>query len=295
MKNRYLFAAIAVLLTFTTVSAQRNSKQANRSNRDIKQQECRINNLTEEQQDYLKQERVKFQKEIQADRNQLGELMAKKRTLETTEPLNQKNLDKVLSDINAVKTSMAKKRVRHQQAIKSQLTDEQLIAFEQHSNNNRKRMHKGQGADSKGKFECMSKGSKQNMHGKKGGNRMKGHGYANGRHCGRGHGKGNYNECILSDELKEELKTARLELLKQEQPLSNQLNELRAQYRTITYGRTIDLKKVDKNIDQQAAIQLELAKLKSKHKLDIRSQLSDEEKIWFDKRQMQRMRYNAMN
>ncbi|MCU4157626.1 hypothetical protein J1N10_16740 [Carboxylicivirga sp. A043] len=306
MKNRYVFTAVVMLISFsfTTISAQRMQKRAINN----QSQECRINNLTDEQQENLKKERVKFQTEIQAEKNQLGELLAKKRTIETTEPISQKNLDKILTDINTVKTSMAKKRALHQQTIKSYLTDEQVLAYNQFGN--RQGMGRQQGQGRNRQFDCQANGAPQ-MKGRKAGRQGSGQGNYSGR--GQGNGKGNRNqhnlqgqggrgqgygrnsECILSDELQQELQTARLELMTQQQPLNNQLNELRAQYRTLTSGKSVDMKKVDKNLEQQANIKLQIAKNQSKHKLAVRSKLTDEQKVWFDQKQMGRMHRGRMN
>ncbi|MCG8582069.1 MAG: hypothetical protein MI866_19240 [Bacteroidales bacterium] len=295
MKNKYLVVATALLITCTTISAQRNQKQGYRSPKNAQKQECRINNLTDEQKDYIKQERVKFQSEIQVDRNKLGELTAQKRTLETTEPVNQKNLDKVLAEINTVKTNMAKKKVRHQQAIKSQLNDEQLVAFEQFVSNKGRRMGKGHGPEGRRNFDCSGNADCPQMQGRKKGHRGNAQGNMNSKQGQGRRGYGRNSKYMLSEELQEQLKTARLDLMKQQQPLNNQLNELKAQYKSITYGKEIDLKKVDKNLDEQASLQLKLAKMRSKHKLAIRSKLSDEEKIWFDRQQMHRMHGRQMN
>jgi Spy/CpxP family protein refolding chaperone len=298
MKNRYLIAACVILASVASASAQRMHKRDNCSSMNTPRQECRIDNLNDEQKENLKNERIKFQSDIQTEKNQLGELMAKKRTLETTEPINQNNLDKVLTEINAVKTSMAKKRARHQQAVKSYLTDEQVLTFNQFGN--RQGMGKHQGRNNG--FACQSKGrnaygkGQGNMNGKGQGNKKGGRGQGNFQGQGRrGQGDGKYANSILSDELQAEFKSARLELMKQQQPLNNQLNELRAQYQTLTSGKSADMKKVDKNLDQQANIQLQLAKNQSKHKLAVRSKLNDEQKVWFDQRHSRRMHKGRMN
>ena len=90
----------------------------------------------------------------------------------------------------------------------------------------------------------------------------------------------------MSDDLKTSLNQAHLELLKKEQPVTNQLNELNAQLQTLTTGKTVDYKKVDKLIDERASLQLELARLRTNHRQEVRNQLSDEDKIWFDNRPM---------
>lgn len=283
MKNRYLTLAIVMIITFTSVTAQQTHKNGYGSPTNF-QKECRIDNLSDVQKENLKTERVKFHKEIQAEKNKLGELLAKKRTVETTDPLNLKNLNKLLAEISTVKTSMAKKHLRHLQTIKSQLTDEQLITFEQQSGKRGMKMQQCSGNNI-----YQVKGNRQNR---------RGHGqrnYKSNKNDGRRHGNGRIADCEFSDELKDQFKAARLELMQQQQPLNNQLNELKAQYKTITYGKSIDLKKADENLDEQGVIQLKIAKLHSQHKMEIRSQLSDEEKIWFDKKFMNRMPKGRMN
>ncbi|MBK3519292.1 hypothetical protein [Carboxylicivirga marina] len=286
MKSRYLLTVIALVMALTSVTAQRMQQKKQCNEKGMKGTFCLLDDLSEEQQENLKAERVKFYKETQINRNQLGELMAKKRTLQTIEPIDEKGLNKLLAEINQVKSSMAKKQVRHKQSMKAFFTDEQLIAFEQNRGKSQMRGH------GKGRMhnirDCKMANAKQ-MKARHGGQRK---GQSKGKPR-KEMNRGGQN--MISDELRAELKASHTELMKQQQPLNNQLNELKAQFKTLTYGKTIDLKQVDKNIDKQAAIKLEIEKLKSNQKLQLRSKLSDEQKIWFDKHQMRRKNKHRMN
>ncbi len=293
MKNRYFLALALIAMTLSSATAQRNRayRSGNCAN-NAPNQFCLIDNLTDEQQQQMDAERVKFQKEILANKNKLGELQAKKRTLETTEPINEKALDNVIIEINSVKTDMQKKHVRHQQSIKSFLTDDQVVAFDNSPRNRGPQMGKGNRGN--GHYQGRKGNSPQcqyNAQGNRGG-RGKGQGnrdgYGQGNAPRGGQGNGGNGPRGMSDELREKLDASRLELVKQEQPVTNKLNELNAQMRTLTTGKSIDLKKVDKLIDEKSALQLELARLHANHRQEVRSQLSDEEKIWFDNRPMNR-------
>lgn len=279
MKNRYYLTMAVLLIATISITAQRHQSRNKYNNTD----KCRtsapwFDNMSDEQKETLKAERTNYLMDIQGDKNKLGELFAKKTTLETSEPIDNKALSKVTEEINKIKTSLDKKHVRHQQAIKAQLNDEQVLAFD--NKINKRKVHKGnQGM----KGQAQHPGKRQ-MKGK--GQGQKGHAYHGGR--------GNNERAMLSDALKEQFKTAHIELMKEQQPLNNQLNELKAQLKTLTSGKAIDLKKVDKNIDQQAELKLKIAKLKNAHQQELRSELSDEQKLIFDKHKINKQHQRRM-
>lgn len=287
MKNRYLLALAVMILTLSSATAQRN--RAFRSGNCLSNNPnapCLADNLTDEQQQQMDAERVRFQKEIQADKNKLGELRARKRTLETTEPIDTKSLDNVIAEINTINAGMQKSRVRHQQAIKAFLTDDQVVAFDSFRGTKSNSQFQGRKAQSP---QCQYKG--QGNRGGRGqgqGNRND-YGKGNGHGEGRGNGQGNRANNTprgMSDELRTSLNEARMELLTKEQSVTNKLNELDAQIQTLTTGKNIDYKVVDKLIDERASLQLELTRLRNNHRQKVRNSLSDEDKVWFDNRPM---------
>lgn len=302
MKNRYYLALALIAITIGSVTAQRN-KGFRQSNCPVNSpnQYCIIDDLTDEQQDKMNAERVKFQKDVQADRNRLGELQAKRRTIETTEPIDQQGLDNIMAEMNKVNTAIQKKRIRHQQTVKSFLTDDQAVAYD--SFNGKRGPKNGMGPNQGRNFnkgqcdnKALSGGRGQGYNNQPGYGRGNGpvQGKGNGKGYGRGYGSAN-SPAMLSDEMQQTIKQAHIDLLKQQQPLTNQLNELDAQLKTMTSGKSVDLKKVDQLIDKQAALRLDIAKLRSSKMQAIRSQMSDEEKIWFDRHHMNRGRHLSFN
>jgi len=280
MKKTYLITGLMLLgLIFTNTNAQGRRGTAN-CNFDNGASACQRLNLDEEQQQKVEAERVAFMKDVQAERNEINELRARKRTLETTDPLDKKELDKVLLAMNKASTSIQKKKLRHHQSIKQLLTDAQLIQFDNRSFNQR-----GNGFEN-GDRTRNGKG-RRSAYGRKGGNSMpceNGQGYGQGRGVnGRQQGQGYRADCMLlnADE-KAALKATHTKMLKQQQPYKNEMNELRAQLKTVCTGKEVDLKKADRLIDQQATARLEMAKIRASYKSELRSQLSDEQKAMWD-------------
>ena len=289
MKKGFLISVLALMsLVFTSSFAQGKRGDGHRPAKarfNEKSTTCQLGGLSDEQQKSLKAERVKFMTDIKAERNQLNELRAKKQTVETTEPLNKKELDKILVSMNKLSTSIRKKTIRHRQAIKGFLTEEQLLRFEN------KKLNRPGKRRGKGEMAMKGKGHGNKGHGKgQRGMGMNASGRADGKGCVQGKGrrtqmtnKGRKADCkLMTEDVREALKTARFEMEKQQQPYENQLNELRAQLKTICTGKNIDLKKADQIIDKQASVQLELAKLKSDFKSELRSRLTDEQKVMYD-------------
>jgi Spy/CpxP family protein refolding chaperone len=94
----------------------------------------------------------------------------------------------------------------------------------------------------------------------------------------RGHGDG----LNLTDAQKEAFKKSRLELQKQLQPLRNELGEAEAHQKTLVTAEKPDLSAINKNIDKIGELRIEMAKIKAKHHLEMRAQLTDEQRLKFD-------------
>ncbi len=86
----------------------------------------------------------------------------------------------------------------------------------------------------------------------------------------------------LSDDQKEQMKTFKLEFIKQITPLENELEVKNAQLHAKSIGDNIDIKSVNKLIDEIGDIKTQIAKDKFAHRLKMRSILNDEQKIIFD-------------
>lgn len=94
----------------------------------------------------------------------------------------------------------------------------------------------------------------------------------------------------LTDEQKEAFKQSMLALQKQLQPLRNQLGEAEAHQRTLMTAERPDLKDINKNIEKIGEIKVEMAKLQAKHRLEMRAQLNDEQRLKFDRFKHQQMK-----
>lgn len=87
---------------------------------------------------------------------------------------------------------------------------------------------------------------------------------------------------FFTENQQERMKELRLESTKKIQPLRNELNELRAKQRTLTTAEKADLKAIESNIEKMAGVQVEIQKIMAKQHQEIRSMLSDEQRIKFD-------------
>lgn len=69
---------------------------------------------------------------------------------------------------------------------------------------------------------------------------------------------------------------------KQIQPLKNELGEAMAHQKTLMTVEKPDLSAIDKNIDKIGDLRIRMAKIISRHHLELRAQLTDEQRLKFD-------------
>ena len=86
----------------------------------------------------------------------------------------------------------------------------------------------------------------------------------------------------LTDAQKEAFKKSMLDIQKQLQPLRNELGEAEAHQKTLVTAEKPDMAAINKNIEKIGAFRIEMAKIEVKHRLDMRAQLSDEQRLKFD-------------
>lgn len=93
---------------------------------------------------------------------------------------------------------------------------------------------------------------------------------------GQGHG---YRAAWLdlSEEQQEELSALRTGHYKEITPLKNKMAELRARERTLLSEEDVDMKAVEKNIDEQTDLLNKMKKLQTLHELNVKNILSDEQ------------------
>ncbi len=279
MKNKVITSVIVIVMILSVAQAQRPISYQ----KGNKGQSTWRSDLSQDQKDQLKAKQTSYKMAIKSNKNQLNELMARKRTLETTDPVDAKALYKCLASINELKSEMQKQSIRHQQDVKSVLTDEQVLAFESKKGNGYK---KGQSCDGPGQYQGNKKGNKRgrgHQYGQ-GSGKGQGQGTANGKRGGnKGQRKnGRFEKLNLTEDQMAFMEKSRLDFMKTQQGLMNQLNELSAKLKTSTTGKAVDLKNIDKIIDQQSKIKLQMAQKKADHIIEVREQLTDEQKLMLD-------------
>lgn len=78
------------------------------------------------------------------------------------------------------------------------------------------------------------------------------------------------------------IKEFRTAFQKELQPLRNQMGELKARQKTLTTVDKPDTKAINSNIDEITKLQNQMMKATVNHRLQIRSILNDEQKLFFD-------------
>jgi Spy/CpxP family protein refolding chaperone len=88
----------------------------------------------------------------------------------------------------------------------------------------------------------------------------------------------------LADEQKESMDKIRMETLKEMLPLKNSIAEKKAQLHTLQTTEKADINKINLMIDEIAEIKTKMAKKRAATHQQIRSLLSDEQRVLFDSR-----------
>ena len=88
----------------------------------------------------------------------------------------------------------------------------------------------------------------------------------------------------LTEEQQEAMKTLRTENYKILKPLQNKMVELKARERTLLSEETVDMKAVNKLIDEQTEISNKMRKIQVAHKVEIKEILSDEQIMKLEQR-----------
>jgi Spy/CpxP family protein refolding chaperone len=86
----------------------------------------------------------------------------------------------------------------------------------------------------------------------------------------------------FTPEQKAKMKEIHMASYKDVKLLKNQLGELKAKERTLTMADKTDLNAINANIDEITKIQNKMMKIKAADLQQIRSLLTDEQKMWFD-------------
>jgi len=99
----------------------------------------------------------------------------------------------------------------------------------------------------------------------------------------------------LSEEQQAEITTLRTEHYKTITPLKNKMVELKARERTLLSEESIDMKAVNKTIDEQSELSNSMRKLQVKHQVAIKGLLSDEQVMKLQQRRQYAQRSSFHN
>ncbi len=101
---------------------------------------------------------------------------------------------------------------------------------------------------------------------------------AQNRQGGRGQGNGHqYAKLELTEEQETEMTSLRTGHYKEITPLKNKTAELKARERTLLSEESIDMKAVNKTIDEQTDLMNSMRKLQVEHQLAVKNILTDEQ------------------
>lgn len=133
MKNKLIFSiGLAILLLSATCVFGQRGRNAERP-RNEPRQECLVENLTPEQEAKIQQLRTAQVEKRLKHRSQMDELRARQRTLMLEKNPDMNAVNAVVDQMTALRGEMMKESIRHRQAIRSLLTDEQRVKFDAHS------------------------------------------------------------------------------------------------------------------------------------------------------------------
>jgi Spy/CpxP family protein refolding chaperone len=93
-----------------------------------------------------------------------------------------------------------------------------------------------------------------------------------------------FNVPDLSEEQKDEINTIRMEHFQKIKPLRNKMAELKAKENTLMSEEEVDLKAVNKVIDEQTDLINKMRKLQAEQKVKIKSTLTEEQIMKFEQR-----------
>ncbi|MEE4197829.1 MAG: Spy/CpxP family protein refolding chaperone [Bacteroidales bacterium] len=132
MKKITVLAVVFLMLAGTQGFAQRGRNYRSMIDRpDRNDQTCwRIPDLTADQETQIEALRVDHWREMNNYRNQMNELRARKRTLNTTDQTDIKEINSVIDQMTGVHNKMMKASAKHRQEVRNLLTDEQKVYFD---------------------------------------------------------------------------------------------------------------------------------------------------------------------
>ncbi|SRR6056297_117577 len=104
-----------------------------------------IPDLTEEQEAQIETLRIRHLKKMQSYRSEMDELRAERRSLFIKDDASESEINKNIDATTSLHNKMMKERVKHNQAVKALLTEDQKVYFNQHFMHQRKGHRSGHG------------------------------------------------------------------------------------------------------------------------------------------------------
>jgi len=86
----------------------------------------------------------------------------------------------------------------------------------------------------------------------------------------------------LTAEQKEQIKTIKTKMMKEMLPLRNLLKEKMAHLNTLSTTASVDMKAVNKQIEEIGKIKTDMMKVRAKYYQQIRAILTDDQRVFFD-------------
>jgi Spy/CpxP family protein refolding chaperone len=86
----------------------------------------------------------------------------------------------------------------------------------------------------------------------------------------------------LTEDQMTKIKSLRLEMMKETNPLKAQMKEKKAHLNTLAIAEKADMKAIEKTIDEMGAIRVQMMKAHAKMRQDVRAILTDDQRVIFD-------------
>jgi Spy/CpxP family protein refolding chaperone len=99
----------------------------------------------------------------------------------------------------------------------------------------------------------------------------------------------------LTDKQQEQIRSMKIKTQKDLLPIKNQLGENKAKMRTLSTVDNVDLKAINKLIDESSKLEASMTKLQMANHQEVRKLLTDEQRVMFDSREFRRGRNGQSN
>ena len=132
MRKLAFITSILLVASTTIADAQRGGKGYNARNMQNTERQCRIPDLTEDQEQKINELRTTHWATMKNYRADMDILRAEMRKLRVANNPEKKAIDTKIEKIGALRTKMHKAANQHRMDVRAQLTDEQKAWFDSH-------------------------------------------------------------------------------------------------------------------------------------------------------------------